>query len=110
MFNTYFLDVIKNHYIDFAGRATRKQFWLFVLFYVIIAIVLAFLAQMGGTVGSLFKVVYYVYALALLLPHIAISARRLHDAGFSAWWLLLYFLPALGVLVLLVFFLLPSKK
>ncbi len=110
MFNTYFVDVIKNHYVDFAGKATRKQFWLFVLFNFIIALVLAFLGQIDGTIGNLFAVVYWVYALALILPNIAIAARRLHDIGRSAWWLLLYFLPFIGALILFVFFVLPSKK
>ena len=110
MFNTYFLDVIKNHYVDFAGRATRKQFWLFVLFNFIITLILAFVGQMEGSVGSLFTVIYWVYGLAVLLPNLAIAARRLHDIGRSAWWLLLYFVPVIGGLVLLVFFVLPSKK
>lgn len=110
MFNTYFLDVIKSHYVDFAGRATRTQFWLFVLFQFIISLILGALAGMNNAVGQIFQVVYWIFWLALLLPSIAISARRLHDIGRSAWWLLIYFLPFIGWIVLLVFFLLPSKR
>ncbi len=106
MFNTYFLDVIKNHYIDFAGKAARKQFWLYVLFYVIIfailKIVLGFLGNIGGTI-------YFLCHLAVLLPSLGICARRLRDADFSPWWLLLW-LTGIGFFVLLIFWLLPSKK
>ena len=110
MFNTYFLDVIKNHYVDFAGRATRQEFWMFVLWNFIIGLVIGILSSMQGTIGSIFTVVYYIYALALLLPGLAIGARRLHDAGHSAWWLLIYLVPFLGGIVLLIFFLMPSKR
>ncbi len=110
MFNTYFIDVIKNHYVDFAGRATRKQFWLFTLFNVIIAFVLSWLGSMENTVGTIFTVLYVLYALALLLPNLAISIRRLHDIGRSGWWYLLNFVPFIGWIILLVFYVLPSKK
>lgn len=109
MFNTYFLDVIKNHYIDFGGKATRTQYWLFVLFYVIIGAVLSVLGNMDNVIGTLFAIVYAVFSLGLLLPALAIQARRLRDGGFSPWWLLLM-LTGIGALVLLVMYLLPSKK
>ena len=106
MFKTYFLDVITQHYVDFAGRATRKQFWLFALFNFIISI---FLYWLGG-MNDVFSIIWIVYIVALFLPGLAIAARRLHDIGRSAWWLLLYFLPFIGCIILLVFFVLPSKK
>ena len=105
MFKTYFLDVFTKHYVDFAGRATRTQFWLFVLFNFIISLVLYWLA--GKVFG--FSIVYFVYSLAALLPSLAIAVRRLHDIGRSGWWILLALIPVIN-LVLLVFYLLPSKK
>lgn len=110
MFNVYFLDVIKNHYMDFVGRANRKQFWLFMLFYYIPAYILGTLAGGEGAFGTVFIILYYLYSVALMLPYLAIAARRLHDTQRSAWWLLLYLLPIIGWLILLVFFILPSKQ
>ena len=106
--NTYFIDVIKNHYFDFNGRATRTQFWLYVLFLVIVNILVTLLASfLGDTIGT---VLSWVVGLGLLLPNLGIEVRRLHDIGRSGWWLLIGFVPVIGLLVLLVFFLLPSKK
>ena len=106
MFNTYFLDVIKNHYIDFAGKADRKQFWLWVLWNLIVFVVLSFLLSFLGQAG---KVIYFLCQLAILLPSLGICARRLRDADFSPWWLLLW-LTGIGFLILIIFWLFPSKK
>ena len=106
VFSKYFIDPIKNHYIDFGGKATRTQFWLFVLFsflvFFVLSIVLSFLGQVGD-------IIYWLCNLAVLLPSIAIAARRLRDAGFSPWWLLLA-LTGIGAIVLLIFYVLPSTK
>ncbi len=106
--NTYFIDVIKKHYVDFAGRATREQYWMYVLFNFIGAFVLAFLGGMDNVIGTLFSVLYAVYALALLLPSLSIAVRRLHDTDKSGWWLLIGLVPFVGGIVLLVFMVLPS--
>lgn len=104
--STYFIDPIKSHYIDFSGKATRTQYWLFVLFSFLVFLILSWVLGFLGNTGA---IVYFVCQLAILLPSLGIAARRLHDAGFSAWWLLLA-LTGIGAIVLLVFFLLPSKK
>ncbi len=106
VFSTYFIDPIKNHYMDFGGKATRTQYWLWVLFSFLVFFVLSFVLGFLGKVGSL---VYFICQLAVLLPALAIAARRLRDGGFSPWWLLLA-LTGIGGIVLFVFFLLPSKK
>ena len=106
MFTTYFIDPIKNHYVDFKGRATRKQFWLFVLWsfivFLVLGIVLGFLNDTGD-------IIYTVCQLVVLLPSLAIAARRLRDGGFSPWWLLIGVVPFIGWIVLLIMYLLPSK-
>ena len=51
-----------------------------------------------------------VYSLAIFLPTLALSVRRLHDIGKSGWWMLLSFVPIIGPLVLLIFWILPSKE
>ena len=105
-FSTYFIDPIKNHYCDFSGKADRKHFWLFVLFNFLVFLVLSIVLGFFGKAGD---VVYFLCQLALLFPSLGIAARRLRDGGFSPWWLLIA-LTGIGALVLLVFYLLPSKK
>ena len=77
---TYFLDVILKHYIDFKGRATPKQFWLFILFCFIFCAI----------VDSLTHTSYSIWLF--LCPIVAISVRRMQDTIFSPWWLLVCFL------------------
>lgn len=86
-------------YVDFSGRAARPEFWWFFLFQVI-ALVLARI--IGG------GVLYGIVALALLLPGLAVGARRLHDIDKSGWFLLLGLIPLIGALVLLYFCVQPS--
>ncbi len=86
-------------FAEFSGRARRKEFWMFILFNLIVSIVLTLVDNMLGIMmlGS-------IYSLAVLIPSLAIGARRLHDTGRSGWWQLLYFLPVIGFIVLIVFF------
>ena len=99
-FNTYFVDVLKNQYADFNGRAVRSQFWYFVLFSFIISFVL------GIVDGMLFgrQILSMIFNLAVLIPSIAIAVRRLHDLGKTGWWYLLIFVPLIGIIVLIVWF------
>jgi uncharacterized membrane protein YhaH (DUF805 family) len=99
----WYIGVLKK-YAEFKGRARRKELWMFVLFNFIISIALGLIDYMLGMqlIGSL-------YSLAILIPSLAVGARRLHDIGKSGWWQLLYFLPILGFLILLYFFVLDSK-
>ena len=106
--NKYFIDVIKNHYIDFSGRATRTQFWLFVLINFIVSLVLGIICGMFLKQNTA-SMVTWIYWLALLLPALGIAARRLRDAGFTPWLLLLLLVPGIGWLILLVLHLMPSK-
>lgn len=103
---TYFLDVFAKHYVDFDGRATRTQFWMFYLFTFISTVIIAVITSFLGDLG---QVIYYVVSLGFLLPFLGIGARRLHDTGRSAWWLLLLLLPLFGPLILLVFWVLPTQ-
>lgn len=105
---TYFIDVIKNQYFNFEGRATRQQFWMYILFYFILSLVIGIIgAILGDTVRGILS---GLLNLALLLPTLGIGARRLHDTDRSGWWQLISILPVIGGLVLLVFFCLPSTE
>ena len=86
-------------YVEFSGRARRKEFWMFSLFNFLAGIVVGFLDGLLGA-GSMLN---YAYSLAVFLPGIAVSFRRLHDTDRSGWWYLLVFLPIVGWIVLLVF-------
>lgn len=89
--NRYFITVLKKHYADFAGRATRKQFWMFMLFVFIVKLAVRILAFfVGGKIGAALSV---LATLAFLLPMLAIAARRLHDTNRSAYWLLAALFP-----------------
>ncbi len=94
----WYLEVLKQ-YAVFEGRSRRTEFWLFMLFHLIIFLVLRIIDGMAGTAGMIST----VYILAVLLPAIAVSVRRLHDTDRSGWWLLATFFPFLGVFVLLLF-------
>ena len=95
--NWYF-EVLKK-YAVFGGRARRKEYWMFFLFNVIIAFVLGLVEGLAGGPG----IVGNIYALAVLIPGIAVAMRRLHDTDRSGWWLFIGLIPIVGAIVLLVF-------
>ncbi len=85
-------------YATFSGRARRSEFWWYTLFTVLVYIVAAIIdAAIGNSVVSI------IVGLALLLPSLAVTARRLHDTGRTGWWILLVLIPVIGAIVLLVF-------
>ena len=88
------------NYVNFSGRATRPEFWWFILFTFVISVVLGII----GTVAPVLQFLEIVFSLAVLLPSLAVQARRLHDMDRSAWWLLLVVPPIfiIGVPILLI--------
>ena len=102
----WYLKVLKN-YVGFQGRARRKEFWMFALFNVIVSFILGFV---GGLIDvSVGTILGYIYALAILLPSLAVGVRRLHDIGKSGWMILLGLIPIVGGIILLVFYCLDSE-
>jgi len=94
----YYIEVIKK-YTVFTGRARRAEYWMFFLFNFIIAFVLGIIEgilEMPGVLGV-------IYMLAVLIPGIAVSIRRLHDTDKSGWWILIGLIPLIGSIVLLIF-------
>jgi len=100
----WYLEVLKK-YAVFSGRARRKEYWMFFLFNIIIALVLGFIEGLVGGPG----IIGTLYSLAVLIPGIAVSIRRLHDIGRSGWWLLICLIPIIGPIVVLVFMAQDSK-
>lgn len=96
-----FLYVLKN-YAVFKGRARRREYWMFELFYFLFGVaafvidyVLGFTKDGSGVISS-------IYSLAMLVPSLAVGVRRLHDVNKSGWFTLIVFVPLVGVIWLLV--------
>ena len=104
----YFLDVLKK-YAVFNGRARRAEYWYFTLFIFIINLVLTGLDYMLlNASDSGFAILSSIFGLAILLPTIGVSVRRLHDIGKVGWWYLIVIIP-FGGLVLFYFFVQDSE-
>jgi uncharacterized membrane protein YhaH (DUF805 family) len=91
-----FQDSVKvclSKYTDFSGRATRSEYWWFVLFIVLVS---------AGT-SLLSHILSGLFSLAILLPSLAAATRRLRDTGRSGWWQLVCLVPVVGIVVLIVF-------
>lgn len=93
----WYVKVLKQYFV-FQGRARRKEYWMFVLISFIISIVLAIIENILG-IASLLTT---LYSLAVFLPSLGVSVRRLHDTGRSGWWILLVLIPLIGPLIVLV--------
>ena len=93
----YWLGCIKK-YAEFSGRARRKEYWMFILFNMLIAFgvnVVDAVLGMEGLLGGL-------YSLAVLIPGWAVFTRRMHDIGKSGWWYLVNLIPLAGPIIFLV--------
>jgi uncharacterized membrane protein YhaH (DUF805 family) len=99
-------------FADFSGRARRAEYWWFYLLVIVgylMASIIDSLMGLDGTVGP-YGIITLVFGLAMLLPSIAAGVRRLHDTDRSGWWMLIAFVPLVGVIVLLVVFVLEGTQ
>ncbi len=89
---------------DFGGRARRKEYWVNYLITILVFAVLIVTERMLGmpTIGELYGPFSVCYALVALIPLLAVSFRRIHDTGRSAWWFLIGIIPVLGSIAVLV--------
>ena len=95
MFKEYFWDVITKHYVDFDGRATRKQFWIFFVFCILIFTMMVYVTV------TLHNTIPEFLTIALLMPYFAITVRRFRDTGVSTvWFAILKGLQVAGITVL----------
>ena len=106
---SWYLEALKK-YAVFSGRSRRREYWYFVLFNIIVGIVLGWIDALLGTRGSYAGagLLSGIYGLAILIPSLAVTVRRLHDIDRSGWWILIGLVPLIGVIVLLVFALLDG--
>ena len=101
---SYWKKVVLENYLNFTGRARRAEFWWYFLANLIITVVLNIIdAAIGSGSGFYGGILTGIYGLAVLLPGLAVGIRRLHDTDKSGWWLLLVFIPIVGIIVLIVF-------
>ena len=98
-------------YAVFSGRARRSEFWWFALFNLLVGIVAGIIdstagLQFGDSQNPFTQtgIVASLVSLALLLPGLGVSVRRLHDTGRSGWWVLLGLIPVVGPIILIVWF------
>jgi uncharacterized membrane protein YhaH (DUF805 family) len=118
---------VYRNYARFDGRATRPEYWWYTLFYFLVVIgawfiVLVFVGTGSFTYDNAYPYYHYapsplfslsllaigIFGLVNLLPGLAVAVRRLHDSDKSGWWILIAFIPYVGVIVLIVLLALPS--
>ena len=100
-------------YFDFKGRSSRREYWLFVLLFIIV-LILTIIAKeytiSDSIADQIITGLWSAFVLGTIIPGFAAAARRLHDGGNSAWWLLIYFVPLIGGIWLLILLLTPSQN
>jgi uncharacterized membrane protein YhaH (DUF805 family) len=100
---SWYMECLKK-YAVFSGRARRKEYWMFTLWNLIFGFVIGFMQGfMGMAVDSFWAWPAMLYTLAVLIPGIAVSVRRLHDTNRSGWWMFIAVVPIVGALALLWF-------
>jgi uncharacterized membrane protein YhaH (DUF805 family) len=86
-------------YVTFSGRASRSEYWYWVLFVIVAEIVTSIVDFVIG-----YQVTTTLFGLAVILPGLAVAFRRLHDLDRSAWWFLIAFIPIIGWIVLIIWY------
>jgi len=98
---TLVLDCITKKYVTFSGRATRTEYWMFLLFFMVMHICLTYVDYSLGTLiesydGSVLGVFSIIFALVLTLPLLSVHIRRLHDINKSGHWWFIWMVPLIG--------------
>ena len=97
-------------YADFSGRSRRTEYWMFQLFNVLFVILAMIIAMflVGSSSILPFQIIYFGYLLAIIIPSLAVTVRRLHDTGRGGAWFFISFIPFIGSIWLLVLMCLDS--
>ena len=96
-------------YAQFEGRSDRKELWLYVIFYLVVASILSivdmtFFPFVLGEHGQTIQPLTSIFSIASLIPSIAVGMRRLHDTDRSGWWLLVGLIPLVGWIPLVIWY------
>jgi|TARA_B100002003_G_scaffold238493_1_gene256782 uncharacterized membrane protein YhaH (DUF805 family) len=94
----WYLKVVRDNYANFNGRASRQEYWMFILFNMIFSII----AMVADNVLGSYGWIYLLYILAIIIPSLAAFVRRMHDIGKSGGWFFIAFIPIIGGIWLLV--------
>jgi uncharacterized membrane protein YhaH (DUF805 family) len=105
-------------YAEFTGRSRRKEYWMFILFQIILTTLAVLLLLVTGDFSSaassapsgLLIVLGLIYLVAFFIPSLAVQVRRFHDQDKSGWFVLLGFIPYVGGLIVLVFMCLDGTR
>jgi len=98
----YYLKALQN-YAVFTGRASRKEYWYFVLFSLLMLFFLGFATEMLSSIfGFSAAFIFPIYMLFMIIPGLSVLVRRLHDIGKSGTWFFIYFVPLIGGIWLLI--------
>lgn len=108
----WYKKVVFENYANFSGRARRSEYWWFILANMIIAVIAMIIDNVAGiNFGQIpYGPVYVLYALAVFIPGLAVSVRRLHDVGKSGWFYFIVLIPLVGAIWLLVLFLSEGQQ
>lgn len=104
-----FVEAVKSgfrNYVNFSGRAIRSEYWYWTLFTIVVVVVFGVTDEIlypGASMGA-FSIVNLLVCLALILPGIAVSVRRLHDLDSSGWWFLMGLIPLIGHILLIYWY------
>ena len=102
---------VLNKYAVLDGRASRTEYWMFLLGNIIIALVLAVIEGIAGIAPETDRsVLASLFALAIVIPYFAVAVRRMHDIGRSGWNLLFSLVPLIGTIIILIFTLSDSQN
>ncbi|WP_462322068.1 DUF805 domain-containing protein [Halochromatium sp.] len=98
----WYLEVLRK-YAVFTGRARRKEYWYYFLINFLIITVLLLIDNLLGTLDQEagMGLLSGIYALAVLIPGIAVAVRRLHDSNRTGWWVLIALIPIIGPIILI---------
>lgn len=101
-----FISCAKDNYSNFEGKATRKEFWTFSAYLVVLTLALAFICGFisGLTTVGAIRYLYIVFVLLMIVPFVAVATRRLHDTAKSGKMLLVGLIPIVGQILLIIWF------
>lgn len=98
---------VLNNYVNFQGRASRAEYWWWILFTFIIGLIFGVL---GLTGLKIFSILSGLVNLALLLPSLGVLWRRLHDMGRAGGWAFISLIPIVGAIILIYWLVQPSEQ
>lgn len=108
MLKKYLIDVYKYKYLDISGRASVKEYWVFIILNLVLMLIAAVMGAILANISELLSYIMFPIFICLIIPSITILIRRLHDSNKSGWWILLCLIP-IASLIVLYFTMVPSN-